>query len=67
MDSDVIDVDVDRGVALIRGTVDDFSKLPVAAERAFGGGARATRIQLQAVRQAARANGPPAPAPSGLP
>jgi hypothetical protein len=67
VDSDAIDVNVDRGVAVISGTVDDFSKLLVAVERAFGGGARASRIQLQIARQADRTNGPPASAPSGLP
>lgn len=51
VNSDVIEVEVDRGLTVISGTVGDSSKLLVAVERAFRGGARAVRIQLQVVRQ----------------
>lgn len=57
VNSDVIQVEVDRGLTVISGTVDDFSKLLVAVERAFHGGARSVRIQLQVVRQISLTNG----------
>jgi osmotically-inducible protein OsmY len=47
VDSDVIEVDVGQGVVVLNGTVDSFSKLLVAVERAYRGGARAVRSQLQ--------------------
>ena len=56
VDSDPIEVDVDRGIAVLNGTADSFSELIVAVARAFRGGARTVRSQLLFVKRSAQDN-----------
>lgn len=55
VDSDLIDVEVNQGVATMTGTVRSFGEMLVAIENAFEGGARAVRNQLRSTEMAGEA------------